>query len=422
MGVKGEGRERMWYNLLHRRNMRRKTFLVTTILAVFLPVLANAATLYITPSTGVYKTGELFSVLINMNTAGKSINATSGQLNFDNLRLEVVSLGYSTSVFTLWTQEPTFSNAAGSVNFSGGLPSPGFTGPSGAILRVTFRPKAQGQATANFISGSVLANDGKGTNILSSFSGGIFNILAAVSKPAEPSTPKTEQPALPSVGVAQRPIEAPLITDVSKILEAGQSLTVRGLTLPISKVSVSFSKGAEDAIREETFSGADGRFSLTFSKSTEAGFYRVWARVITNDGQISPQSEIVTVEVTQPLFFRIGNVALNYASIIVTLLALILFGAIIIIYGWWKFRRWQKRQGAEISEAETALHESFEAIKTGLRRYVRHLADTKSPRAIKKKGEEAEDVLEEDLKDIESDVKKEIEDIRHPKKHYDNEK
>jgi len=90
-------------------------------------------------------------------------------------------------------------------------------------------------------------------------------------------------------------------------------------------------------------------------------------------------------------------------------------------YAWWRFRKWQKRQGVEISEAETALHENFEAIKTGLRRYVRHLANTKSPQALKKKGEKAEEILEEDLKEIEQDIKKEIEDIKHPKKHYHDE-
>ena len=396
--------------------MKHKVFLISVIVSAFFPIAASAATLYITPSTGAYRIGDLFSVLINVNTSGAAINAASGQLNFDNSKFEVSNLGYSSSVFTLWTQEPTFSNAAGSVTFSGGLPSPGFTGPSGAILRVTFKPKASGQATVNFVSGSVLANDGKGTNILNSFSGGIFNVLPAL-QPAETPAAKTTKPAA-ETGVAQRPIEAPLIIDYPNTIEAGQNITIRGLTLPVSRVSVAFEKGVEEVIREETFSGADGRFSITFSESAESGLYRVWARVITNDGLISPQSDIVTIEVTQPLFFRVGNVALNYASIIVTLLALILFGTLMIIYGWWRIRSWQKRQGAEISEAETALRESFEAIKTGLRRYVRHLADTKSPQAIKKKGEEAEDVLEEDLKEIERGVEKEIEDIRHPKKHH----
>ena len=412
-------------------NMKHKTFLISALFCVILfsaffsvPLKAEAASatkLYITPSTGAYRIGDLFSILINVNTSGEVINAASGQLNFDNSRLEVLSLGYSASIFTLWTQEPTFSNAAGSVNFSGGLPSPGFTGPSGAILRVTFRPKATDQATVNFVSGSVLANDGKGTNILDSFSGGIFNILAAAAKPAETPTTESKPAAESTSGVAARPIEAPIITDYPQTLEAGQIITIRGLSLPFSKVSVVFEKGTEDAIKEETFSGADGRFSRTFSKSTEAGFYRVWARIITNDGIVNPQSDVVIIEVIQPLFFRISSVAFNYASIIVTLLALILLGFIIIIYGWWRVRQWQKRQGVEISEAEDALHEGFDALKAAARHYIRYIARAKSPEGIKRKEEETEEMLDKSLKDIEKEIEKEIKDIRHPKKHHQDE-
>lgn len=408
--------------------MKHKIFLTSALFYVILfftffsvALKADAAKLYIMPSTGVYRVGDLFSVLIDVNTSSEAINAASGQLNFDNSKLEVTNLGYSASIFTLWTQEPIFSNAAGSVVFSGGLPSPGFTGPSGAILRVTFRPKSIGQATVNFVSGSVLANDGKGTNILDSFSGGIFNVLAA-TKPAEIPAAKIEQKPAVETGIAQRQIEAPLITDYSKTIEVGQVITISGLTLPISKVNITFQKGSEEEpVKEETFSKADGRFSHTFSKDTEAGFYRVWARVITNDGRVSAQSDIITIEVIQPLFFRIGTIAFNYASIIVTLLALILFGFLIIIYGWWKVRQWRKRQGIEISEAEDALHEGFDALKAAARHYIRYIAKAKSPEGIKRKEEETEEMLDKGLKDIEQEIGKEIGDIRHPKKHHQDE-
>jgi hypothetical protein len=408
--------------------MKHKTFLISALFCVILfsaffsaPLKASAATLYITPSSGAYRVGDLFSMLINVNTSGKAINAASGQLNFDNSKFEVSSMGYSSSIFTLWTQEPTFSNAAGSVTFSGGLPNPGFTGPSGAILRVTFKPKAQGQATVNFVSGSVLANDGKGTNILDSFSGGIFNILAAAEKPAETPAAESKPATKPINGVATHPMEAPLITDYPNMVEVGQNITIRGLTLPVSKVIVTFQKGSEDSVREETFSGNDGRFSKTFSEAAKPGFYSVWARVITNEGLVSPQSDIIRIEVTQPLFFRVGSVAFNYASIIVTLLALILFGFLIIIYGWWRVRQWQKRQGIEISEAESALHEGFDALKAAARHYIRYIAKAKSPEGMKRKEEETEEMLDKGLKDIEHEIGKEIGDIRHPKRRFKNE-
>ncbi len=56
---------------------------------------------------------------------------------------------------------------------------------------VNFRVKAAGVAALNFSSGSVLANDGKGTNILSSLGSGSFNLIVpAAGQPLEPETPQ----------------------------------------------------------------------------------------------------------------------------------------------------------------------------------------------------------------------------------------
>src|SRR3989344_6704130 len=147
-------------------NLLKNHFTIFIFLCLFVPLSATAqGILSLSPSTGSYRVGESFSVIVNLNTGGESVNASTGQINFDNSKLQVVSLGYSQSIFSLWTDNPSCSNPAGTINFSGGVPSPGFTGASGSILRITFKGKASGQAPVNFLSGSVLANDGQVTNI-----------------------------------------------------------------------------------------------------------------------------------------------------------------------------------------------------------------------------------------------------------------
>lgn len=398
-------------------------FRAVLISALFgVAVSANAqATLFASPSSGTYKTGELFSVLVSVNTGGQAINAASGQMNFDNGRLEIVSMGYSQSIFNLWTDEPSYSNAAGTVRFSGGLPNPGFTGASGAIVRVTFRPKASGQAPVVFVSGSVLANDGKGTNILDSLKGGLFTIITpAVEKP--PAAKPTAPP--PSAFIeAEKPTSVPIITDWPKELEEGTTLTVKGLGYPNGKFLIFVQKGSADPAVEERFAGSDGRFTYNFSKTVSAGLYRVWAKNVSNEGIVSGPSDIVTIEVVKPLFFRIGNIALNYASIILTLLGLILLLLLMLFWIWRQIRKWQERQGVEIHESEKALHEGFEKLRTGLRRYLRYLTESKTIEGIKRREAETEEDLEEELKDIEEGIEKEIEDVeavseRKKHKHY----
>ena len=146
--------------------------LLTTYL---LPVLAaDAATLYFSPSGGTYQTGRNFTVNINMQSS-VALNAASGVIAFPIDKLEAIGVSKAASIFSLWVQEPSFSNREGSVRFEGIVLNPGFTG-TGKLIGITFRVKSAGDADLNFLSGSILANDGLGTNILSDLGTASFTL------------------------------------------------------------------------------------------------------------------------------------------------------------------------------------------------------------------------------------------------------
>ncbi len=160
---------------------------VQKIILVFIllwiaPVVTEAATLSLSPSTGVYTNGSLYTVKVLVNTSGKSVNAAEGTLIFNPKELSVVSVDRSGSIFNLWVAEPAYSNTAGTVSFSGGLPS-GYSGSNGTVFTVTFKSIGSGPAKVNFSGGAVLANDGQGTNVLSAMNGGTYTIQAASAQP-----------------------------------------------------------------------------------------------------------------------------------------------------------------------------------------------------------------------------------------------
>lgn len=161
-----------------------KVFAVLFVGTLFLfsGVVAEAATLGASPSTGVYTTGATFDVRVTINTQGKSINAAEGVLKFNPRELQVVSVSQAGSIFNLWTIDPAFSNSAGTVSFGGGSPK-GYTGTSGTIITVRFRASGSGASSVSFSSGSVLAADGMGTNVLSGMSGGNYTISATTNTP-----------------------------------------------------------------------------------------------------------------------------------------------------------------------------------------------------------------------------------------------
>lgn len=163
---------------------------------------ANAASLYFSPSSGTYQVGQVFPVEIRTSSADQSMNATEGVVTFPQDKLEVVSLLKNNSIINLWVQEPSFSNAQGTINFEGIVLNPGYKGAGGSIITVNFKGKAMGSAPLALSSASVLANDGLGTNILVSAGTAQFNLAAAgIIPPAAisdvPAAPQITSPTHP---------------------------------------------------------------------------------------------------------------------------------------------------------------------------------------------------------------------------------
>jgi hypothetical protein len=204
-----------------------KTLVVAQFVLLFgvllaIPSFALAATMSVSPATGVYNVGNTFSVTVSMNTAGAAVNAADGTLSFNPKELAVVSVSRSSSIFNLWTAEPSFSNSAGTITFSGGSPS-GFTGARGTIMTATFRTLTAGTPKLSMTSGSILAADGRGTNVLSSMSGGTYTVSAASTQPSpevviEYVAP-ANTPAAPKITSATHPDSAGWYTAKSASLK-----------------------------------------------------------------------------------------------------------------------------------------------------------------------------------------------------------
>lgn len=158
---------------------------------LFLASHAWAADLRITPASGTYSVGQTFTATVQVVPGSDSINAVESQLSFDASLLSVVSVAKTGSVFTLWPVEPSFSNGAGTITFGGGHTAP--ISNLSTIVQITFRATGEGDATVEFDSGSVLAADGRGTDVLENTGTATFTIGGATT-PTPPETP-AEEPA-----------------------------------------------------------------------------------------------------------------------------------------------------------------------------------------------------------------------------------
>jgi len=548
------------------------------------PLVAEAATLYFSPSSGAYTVGGTLSVNVYVSSADQAMNAASGVISFSQDKLEVASLSKSGSIITLWVQEPTFLNSAGTVNFEGIVLNPGFTGVAGKIITTNFRVKAAGLANLNFSSGSVLANDGKGTNILTSLGNAQFSLGYAGPTVPEATTPSavsgapsapqisslthpdpnkwyakkdakftwsipsdvtgvrllvgripaaiptvtyvpaisekevtnlgdgiwyfhvqlrnasgwgevshfrfqidTEPPApfeikfvdgkettnprptvifdttdslsgieyyrvkigesdfftlsseivqsnpytLPLQDLGKRtilvqafdkagnyttaveefvilPIETPVITDYPQTLLPDATLSIKGTSVPEAQVKVYIQKDEKEAKTEETKIDKEGKWSYIGTNPLEKGTYKVWVEAIDSLGARSEPSEKVIIQVIPPAFIRIGKLAIDYLTTIITLLILISVIVFEIIWSWRKIKQRRRKLRKEITEAERALYQAFKALREETKEQI---AKLDGEPGLSEREKKICDDLKKALKISEKFIGKEIKDI-----------
>ena len=193
---------------MFQRFLKKITFVGATLLAIIslsgvFAQATHAATLSINPATANVSVGNIISLSILVNANGTAINTGGATVHFPSDLLEVMSISKSSSIFSLWVQDPVFSNTDGTIAFVGGLPTPGFSGQSGQLISIVFRAKKQGTASIVMSDASVLANDGLGTNVLSAYGSASIQIGTSAEVPVV--APSSSLPPLPIITSTTNP-------------------------------------------------------------------------------------------------------------------------------------------------------------------------------------------------------------------------
>lgn len=185
------------------------------------------ATLFLSPASREVDVDSTFTVGINVNSGGgDGINASEASIKFDPNFLVVTNVTKG-DLFKLWTEEPAFSNTAGTITFGGGAPS-AYRGNSGNIVNVTFSTKKAGETSVTFSSGVVLAMDGLGTNVLNGFGNATYTIKEkeVVEEPEPKEEPVKEViKEEPKKEVVEEPKEDPASKGIAPPLPEIDSIT-----------------------------------------------------------------------------------------------------------------------------------------------------------------------------------------------------
>lgn len=138
---------------------------------------------FIIPSKGQHKIGEIFPMEIKVEGAETPINAVQADIRFDPDFVEVVEVSTKDSFASIFINKE-IDNDIGFTRLSGGIPSAEALVNEGLFGTVYFRGKSAGVVKIDFMPSSmVLANDGRGTNILKDLASASYLILPEKANP-----------------------------------------------------------------------------------------------------------------------------------------------------------------------------------------------------------------------------------------------
>jgi len=172
------------------------------ILGLSGPMLAEAATLSLSPSSGTYTVGETFDVEIRLNTGTDETDGTDVHFLRFSSSLEVVDAdagktGTQIRAGSLYTNtiKNSVNNTAGTIDFSQTTSGGAHYTGSGTLATITFEVKSSGTANVDFdfISGSTDDTNvaSAGNDVLTKVTDGSYTLNAqtlTVSLSADPSS------------------------------------------------------------------------------------------------------------------------------------------------------------------------------------------------------------------------------------------
>ena len=317
-----------------------KHFLGMLAAFFFAANLAFAQSLFFSIPEKRVTVGERFTVDVEVESRIAPINAISGTLSFSESSVRVVSISKAGSIVNLWTQDPTIGR--GSVLFEGIILNPGFQGSSGLIFRATFEAKTSGTAVFNFSKGAILANDGRGTNILAALGSANFNILAGSLPPEE--------------GVARIPSSRlaalPVITEYSASILSKESAYLKGKGEPNALTKIVFKDVSFKSIGEQFIAFLQtkrkkldavlvkndpaGQFQYESGAGLVAGVYNATPFLVDSDSNTEKPGLGVQLLVSDSKIVKALVILINILGLLIPIVGL---GVVIYFIPWYSFKR-----------------------------------------------------------------------------------
>lgn len=321
-------------------------------------VSAGSASLFLSKSSATVSQGDNITLDVKVKSPDQSINAVSGSITFPGDLLETVSISRDNSILNIWTHDPNIQR--NKITFEGVILNPGYQGQGGSIFHITFQAKKPGTATIAFNEGSLLANDGLGTNIISGLNSTSFSILGAGS---------LDLLNRPIAQAGNHTLALPVITDYPLSVNSKDTAYLKGKGEPNALTKIAFEDVSHKSYGEQFMdfiqskkkrfsdvlvkNDSKGLFEYVSPNNLVAGAYNATPFLVDTNANVEKPGLGVQLLVNDS---RIIKALIVFINVLILLIPIV--GLIMLIY----FIPWYSSRRMRIMKRKMGLEEEKIAI------------------------------------------------------------
>ncbi len=214
--------------------------------------------------------------------------------------------------------------------------------------------------------------------------------------------------AVATVEFEVQPIESPKINNYAKEIKVADQFFVSGSGLSDVNVNVYIQNEENKVTSAVVHSDQNGNWFYLGDSKLKNGRYVVWVEAENLAGLKSMPSEKVSFLVTPPVFAIIGNFVINYFTVLVSLLFMVLLISVVLFYIISTIR---KRLKKETTEVEVVLQQNLSNLKKIIEDEVAKLNKLSPSPAVVKEGKVMKDSFNKQIEQARKKIMKEIKDV-----------
>lgn len=205
-----------------------------------------------------------------------------------------------------------------------------------------------------------------------------------------------------------QPIESPIIKNYAKEIKTSDQFFVSGTSLSDVNINIYIQNEDNKVTSAVVHSDQNGNWFYLGEPRLKNGRYIIWAEAENIAGLKSMPSEKVSFMVTPPVFAVIGNFVINYFTVLVSLLFMVILIAVALYYIIMLIR---KRLKKETVEVEVVLQQNLLNLKKIVEDEVAKLSKLAPQPAVIKEGKKMKDSFNLQIEQAKKKIMKEIKDV-----------